>query len=617
MEGTPHTPQALPHPAETAPEAGSDMALTVTLVVIFAAVAALILLVAYLRFPLDLAGGSLTGSDSYYWMVTFREYLETGIWHNDVIERSNAPFGEPWFRPHPFHMVLLAIFWPLNLFLGVETSLHITGVVVAPILGIALCVSAMWAGAPLLGRHRYWIMPMLFLQYPVLGQVLPGLVDHHTLMHLILVIALGLVIRALTAANKLAYAFAAGLVHGFGLWVSVEMFALLIMTYACGAVLWLLAPRLDHEAPPVSQWHVWFGFGFILLVAVAVLIEQPSGRLLAAEYDRVSIVHMLMAALALGAWMIVDQLERRRLVPPGLIRRSMILAVAGGVALAIMHIAYPKFFLGPLAEVDPALRALLVDVTSEMVPIYRHSPMIILGQLGLNLVALPLAIWIAVRERKDWRLTSSWVFVAAGLALFAALLLLYVRFSAYVSCLAVFPLAYALGKTIDYSRANLGFASGIAVRAVTILLLVSGAGTLPISVATSGENPLVACQYKDIAPFLNRLDGTKTILAGVHDGPELLYLTRHSVVGTPYHRNAAGVKDTHLVMSDRTDTVAQSIVESRGIDLILLCSERPFDTYGSGSLYRRLMDKVPPAWLRPVPLPDSIADKFNLYEVIM
>jgi hypothetical protein len=610
------SPDATVSPSEDRPAtAGVATVLSSVLVTVFVVLTALILFVSYLYYPVDVAGGSLIGSDSYYWMVVFREFIETGIWHNDIIERSNAPFGESWFRPHPFQIVLFAIFWPLKLFFSTAASLHLTGVLAGPVLGIALCISAMWAASPLLGRHRFWVMPMLFLQYPVLGQILPGLVDHHTLMHLILVVAVGLIIRTLTSGDRLAYAFIAGVVHGVGLWVSVEMFTLLIMTYAGGAAMWLLSPGPDRLAPPVSRWLVSFSLGLIVLVAASVMIEQRPEHWLIADYDRPSIVHVLLSALALSVWLFVDQIDRRGIVPDTAIGRSIILAFVGGGALAILYSAYPDFFHGPFARVDPALGPLLFDITGEMLPIYRHSASIIIGQIGLNVAALPLAIWFAFERRDNWRVMSSWILIAAGLAIYAGFMMVHVRFSAYVSCLAVFPLAFVLGKIIDHSRSHMDFAKGAAVRAAAIFVLVPGAGTLPISIATAEQGPTFGCQAKEIAALLNAIQGQRIILTTIHEGPELLYFTRHSVVGTPYHRNTDGIKDTDRIFSARTDDTARSIIGIRGIDLILLCANESHKGDDPDTLYRRLMEKAPPLWIRPVDLPEPLADTYLLYEI--
>jgi hypothetical protein len=199
------------------------------------------------------------------------------------------------------------------------------------------------------------------------------------------------------------------MVHGFGLWVSAEMLTLLTITYACGSVLWVMAPEPDRDAPPVSRWLVMFGLGFLLVVVLAVIVENPADRLLVAQYDRISVVHAAMAILALCSWVFIDQLWRRAMVPAGVIGRSSVLAIAGAAALVVMYVIYPDFFRGPLGRVDPALKTLLFDVTGEMMPIQRHSLSVVYGNLGLNPLALPLAVWLAVAQRRDWRRASIWL----------------------------------------------------------------------------------------------------------------------------------------------------------------------------------------------------------------
>jgi hypothetical protein len=105
----------------------------------------------------------------------------------------------------------------------------------------------------------------------------------------------------------------------------------------------------------------------------------------------------------------------------------------------------------------------------------------------------------------------------------------------------------------------------------------------------------------------------------VFDGPELLYRTRHRVVGTPYHRNGAGILDTHDFFAARDAEVARRIAARRGIELVLLCpsgSERLFHTReGEVTLLDRLATGAAPAWLRPLALPPRLAEQYLLFEV--
>jgi hypothetical protein len=118
------------------------------------------------------------------------------------------------------------------------------------------------------------------------------------------------------------------------------------------------------------------------------------------------------------------------------------------------------------------------------------------------------------------------------------------------------------------------------------------------------------------------LGATPLTVAGLLDhGPEILYRTRHAVVGTPYHRNAAGIWDSYRLFAAPTEAESHAIIARRGIDLLLICpsrAERQFFTQetGADNFYTRLVAGAVPAWLAQVPIKPGNADGFRLFRVI-
>ena len=91
-------------------------------------------------------------------------------------------------------------------------------------------------------------------------------------------------------------------------------------------------------------------------------------------------------------------------------------------------------------------------------------------------------------------------------------------------------------------------------------------------------------------------------------GPELLYRTGHSVLSIPNHRPQPGFAATYRVLTAPADADGASHSGGHRVDLILLCPsevERSIFTppaAAAATLYERLVDGAPPAWLRPLPL---------------
>ncbi len=147
-----------------------------------------------------------------------------------------------------------------------------------------------------------------------------------------------------------------------------------------------------------------------------------------------------------------------------------------------------------------------------------------------------------------------------------------------------------------------------------------GAGAALGGAAGAGD-----CDIKAIAAYLNQPQpfGARFRIIATHVdfGPELLYRTEHAVVGTPYHRNTRGILDTYRIFSATEDSESKSLLDARGIELVLLCpSPREALLYTSQAqgttLYERLLDERVPAWMQPVVLPEALAARFRLYRVL-
>src|SRR3546814_7177911 len=110
--------------------------------------------------------------------------------------------------------------------------------------------------------------------------------------------------------------------------------------------------------------------------------------------------------------------------------------------------------------------------------------------------------------------------------------------------------------------------------------------------------PLDGCEVRDVAGYLEtdpQWRSPQTVLAFMDIGPELLYRTRHRVIGTPYHRNGDGIFDGHRILASPDLAAARALIEQRRIDLVLLCPspvERGFYEIGRASCRERVCQDV-------------------------
>jgi hypothetical protein len=587
-----------------------------------------------------LLDGGLIGTDGYMRLVRVELLHETGAWFDGRIPRSNAPYGDTLHWTRPFDLLLLGAAWPLTPFLGFERALFWGGAFVSPLLLLATGIAMIWAAKPLVDRdNRPFVMLIFLAQLGVMAYSLPGRIDHHTLQMFLIALTLGLVTRCCGVRPEVRLAVPAGIVLGLGLWVSAEF---LLVTFFAMIAFWLAWLRHGRAG---SRAALGFAVGFAVSLVLVLLVERPWAELLTEEYDRVSVVFLLVALLHLAFWAVAAWADRGadrggRLRTGARVSLSVIAAAVGG---AVVYGVYPKFFGGGMVDVDPEVARVFLSRVKELkplVPVDLKSFGLFLFWLGAVAICIPFAIAQAWAKRRA-DAGPTWAFFALALGLYFALSLRHVRFAPFAELLAVVPLTcliVALRQRLDRIANRTWRELTRSLATLAVIFGITGAGLwlelrpAPGGVRESAKTLFGAasaggkdCEIAPIAAYLDRPrtfgDRPRIIATHVDWGPELLYRTGHAVVAAPYHRNAPGILDIHRMFSAVDPAISEAIVEARGIELALLCPSPRERLFYAGeaegtTFYQRLLEGWTPPWLAPVALPDDLAASFRLFRVV-
>ncbi len=574
----------------------------------------------------------LAGPDSYMRMLRVTELYQGWNWFDITIDRANAPYGDTLHWTRPFDLLILLLALPASFGMDFETAIYLSGIIVSPLLQLTTAFVLVWAMRPLI-RPEAWFLPAVafFLQPGALAYSVAGRADHHTLLMLVFVVTAGFALRALQNPLDARPAAYAGAFAGFGVWLSTEFLLVLLVCVAALGLPWLAGER---ERAAQSKW---FALTVSCVLLVALFVERPLERFLEASYDRVSVVQFLVCVCILLFWRIAESYENRAGTGSGPFGRLLLGLFGTASAVLLVNSAYPLFFAGPMAEVDPRILPIWLDRVLEMRPLVPND-MNNLGRFifyfGTGLLVVPLFAVILFQERR------SGVFWVMSLVALACLLLWpvaikHMRFSGYAEIAFVMALAIVFDRFLQWSH---GVANDLArglLRGSTITVLLLGplmVGTTlmakPIEDKDAAGQSLAACSVREVAAFLEtdpRWTGSpQTILTFLDIGPELLYRTRHAVIGTPYHRNGDGIYDSHRMLATNDLAEARRMMTQRDIDLVLLCqssAERVFFTAqntGTGAeagLYQRLSEGHSPAWLTEIELPGPLARQARLFSV--
>jgi asparagine N-glycosylation enzyme membrane subunit Stt3 len=569
--------------------------------------------------------GELRGTDSYMRLLRVTQLYETGDWFDLAIPRSNAPYGESLHWTRPADLVYLAGALVLQPFFGFEQALFLWGVCVGPVLHIAMVMVLVWAVAPVFDQERRFLLILALLaQIAIWPHGLFGRTDHHMLIFLVFVATLGGAWRTLLGPPRPAVALAAGAAAGLGLWLSVEFLVVIAVLFAAFTICWV---RAGGEQASRNLWHA---LGLTAVVALALLVERPPTDWWAEEFDRISIVHLLVGLLAVAFWAAMTVLSRPGPAGETTSRRLLLCAVGAAAAGGMMLLVFPKFFAGPEVDYDPGLQEIFLPYVNETQPLLPYNLSDtgwLLIYLGSALFAVPLLVLRLWRHRSEevWRF---WLLIALGLLAYLPLAVAMRRFTGFPAMLMAIViadlLASVLARVRDENIVRRMLVLAVAVPTIVFAPVAAGgaflsAGQAQLAGQAQGSR---SCRMAPLIRELNRPDGLGaaplTVLAMVNFGPRLMYDTPHRVITTPYPRNPDGQLDAFRIYKATDLEAARQLVEERRIDLIVTCVKRPM--YGGLSrpedtLDSRLRRGEVPDWLRPVAISDEASREIDIFRV--
>jgi len=564
--------------------------------------------------------GELRGTDSYMRMLRVTHLFETGDWFDQTIPRSNAPYGETLHWTRPADLVYLAGALVLQPVFGFERALFYWGIFVSPLLHVAMVMVLAWAVAPVFDQERRFLLILaLVAQIAIWPQGLLGRTDHHMLILLVFAAALGGAWRILLGLAGPRTALAAGAAAGFGLWLSAEFLMVWAVIFAALSLAWI------RDGGAQAGRNCWHAVGLSAVVLLALLVEHPPAQWWAEEYDRISVVHLLVGLTAAAFWAAVAGLARYAALAQTAGRRLVLCGLGAVLSGAVVYLAFPKFFAGPEVDFDPGLRAIFLDHVNEtqpLVPDNLRDAGWLLIYLGSGLFAVPYVLGRLWRHRRD-EVWCFWLLVALGLLAYLPLAVAMRRFTGFPAMLMAIVIADLLAALLTRERRE-GLARRLMVISVAVPVIVFAPLAAGVALFFAGTQAQGAggCLVGPLVRELNDPDGLGatpiTVLTMVNFGPRLMYDTPHRVITTPYPRNAAGQLDAFEIYKATDLEAARRLVERRRINLIVTCVEQPM--YGGLSsseetLDSRLRRGEPPDWLQPLAIGEEASREVSIFRV--
>ena len=345
--------------------------------------------------------GRLPDTDAYTRTLRVERLATTGDWHDSTLPQLNAPDGLSLHWTRPLDVLILAPALAATA-AGVElrTAIFWTGAALPPVVHLLCAFAAAWAARALWPGPIAWFAAGAILLNPVIGFAYGafGQTDHHILVLLAALLALGAALRAILDPARHRptchrHAAGAGIALGAGLWISPEMLLLAVPILAAFAAAWVLRPGQPGADAARQGRHA--ALAMLATAALALAIERPPADWLIGDYDKLSAQHVLIAALAAAAFALLAAVPARLARP---LRLALGLATAAAAA-ALLLAAYPGALRASEAAADADVATLFLPHVAEMQPLRlsahgAHDLLLYAGGLSaaLALPALLLAI---------------------------------------------------------------------------------------------------------------------------------------------------------------------------------------------------------------------------------
>jgi hypothetical protein len=575
------------------------------------------------------------------YLVQVLDWIQGQGWYDNIQHRINPPDGVMihFSRLTQIPMALMILGFQ-KLGLGPRASSMLMALIYPLMLLGGFLVVMRWLAQSFVPKKWAGVTAYVMLfSTGMLFMFMPGHVDHHGLIIVLVALTLGCVMRMLEKPAEPLWGLAAGLTLALGMVVALEILPwLLVITVWIG--LWATV-RGGKAAMNVLA----FGLGLHLGSLVFLTITRPPDQWLTPDVLTYSIVYVFLTggiAVSFAGLAVASK-------APAWVRWLVGAGLAGLTGALFLH-RFPDLIDGPYGGIDPELGQMMLGEIDEAQPLVKLHPSFL--PLSFFLFSSSIALvagFTFLKQAKDatsrwrWGLLMILLLVALGLTLFYQN-----RFIGIMGLSTIIPLTVLLQRgwahigTFEEGRRKVFAEIGLLLLvgplpSVLYPALIDGRsfnkGIFLFPVA-SGETR-TPCDTYELEKILDNPkiygDRPRLIMNVMGQGPELLFRTPHQVLAAPFHIDVSGNVDSMRFFSTPYASEAEAIARRRHIDLVVACRyvpdimTRPPNepagslTGGEGKDFaphfvELLMMNKQPSWLKPVHFPTL--NNFVIFEML-
>ena len=499
--------------------------------------------------------GGYRDTDCYIHAWRVYDLMQTQRWAEEILMKSNYPFGEVIHYTRIMDVMWLLIALPLTFFYPLKEAVFNGGLWFQPVIAAMTACAMIWALRPYFNPFLRLLAVTLFFWQPITAQLYVfSRPDHHTIVVFFSFLVIGNLLRFIKTPD-MKYMKYAGLLSGVMLWTSVEGLLISYTLLASMVVLWVLEKRYLEQMRSYILYY-------LISSTACLAINPPYEGFFHADNGRISVLMLAIIGLTFVSLNICVRLQEKGWLT-NWFRRGVALGVLAGASagLVILIFGYNTVFGNPFT---PEIKAWYSSV-AELVPAGDNPVLFKTFALPSTLAIIVVILFFTPKE-KDF-------LVLTGLPLFFFTALVYVsiRFSQHSSVFIVFPVILCLNTLFErFLKNRLPVSNMKYINISCFICLVASFITLNISQKDTLKSMINAYAYntRDYLPYISPKEGS--ILTRVFDGSEIIWTMERPVISTPNHRNIDGIVDTYNTFFNNDMNEVKKLLKKRQVTTIMV-----------------------------------------------
>ncbi|MBP5353073.1 MAG: hypothetical protein J6Y91_04845, partial [Alphaproteobacteria bacterium] len=305
-------------------------------------------------------------TDSYMRLLRISDWLANFEWSERLFPYTNPPSGFELHFTRIMDVIWVVLSVPFMVFMPLKEALFYGGYLISPLfLVLVMFTLVQYYKAVLPPMHGQKIFFLFGVVYSLMLILKLSDVfdfyrpDHHAVMCFFFVYNVCVILHGYRQKNLWQYA-GAGFLIGLGVWASsaIEGFMIVAALLSVLCVEWIFGQRS-------TKYLVFYTLGFFAALTLAWLINPPLGGLMVLNNTRLSLIHVVAAALIFLSFLFIDWRHPHR---TGVKIIYLVGTAAVSIMLMILIFGWKQFTV-PVYQ--PLVKQYFLPHITEMFPAWK------------------------------------------------------------------------------------------------------------------------------------------------------------------------------------------------------------------------------------------------------